>query len=379
MDRDVTSDSFKPDLIVASPGRINLIGEHTDYNMGFVFPAAIDRRIEFRIRRNGNKNSCHVYSVDFNKLLSFHLDDVKPSAEEWENYILGVVFEIQKLGHSLQGFDCQLSSNLPIGAGISSSAAMECGLAFALNSLFDLGLSKMEMILLSQRAEHNFVGTKCGIMDQYASVMGEPNRAILLDCKKVEHEMIPLKLESYTFLLLNTNVSHNLANSEYNKRKSECDRGIEILKNSGLKVGSLRDVSEEMLLEHSDVLPSLILKRCLYVVRENHRVLQAANALKSNKLKEFGKLLFESHSGLQNEYEVSCPELDFLVSNAQKSPYVAGSRMMGGGFGGCTINLIHKDHLDSYIEQISKAYKQEFGLELDPIWVSPSRGTHLIN
>jgi len=375
--RDVSSDKFQPEISVAAPGRINLIGEHTDYNMGFVFPAAIDRRIEFKIRRNGHDRQCHVYSVDFKKLLSFNLSEVGPSKEEWENYVLGVVFEIQKLGHQLLGFDCQLKSNLPIGAGISSSAAMECGLAFALNSLFDLGMSKMDIILLSQRAEHNYVGTQCGIMDQYASVMGQPNQAILLDCRNITHEMIPLNLEPYSLLLLNTKVSHSLASSEYNMRRSECEQGVEILSKSGMNVESLRDVSEEDLVAHQNILPPVIFRRCLYVVRENQRVLRAAKALKNKELEYFGELLYQSHEGLQHEYEVSCKELDFLVDFSRKTPHVLGSRMMGGGFGGCTINLVHQDYLKSYIDQVSAAYKIEFGIEPEPILVRPSSGTFL--
>jgi len=374
--RDVTSDRFHPEITVAAPGRINLIGEHTDYNMGFVFPAAIDKRIEFKICRNGYDKQCNVYSVDFKKLLSFDLSEVKPSREEWENYVLGVVFEIQELGHQLSGFDCQLESNLPIGAGISSSAAMECGLTFALNSLFDLGMSDMDIILLSQRAEHNFVGTQCGIMDQFASVMGQPNQAILLDCRNITHEMIPLNLEPYSLLLLNTNVSHSLASSEYNLRRSECEQGVEILLKSGMNVESLRDVSQEDLFTHQNILPPVIFRRCLYVVRENQRVLRAANALKRESLEYFGELMYQSHEGLQHEYEVSCKELDFLVDFSRKTPHVLGSRMMGGGFGGCTINLIHQDHLKSYTDEVSAAYKQEFGIEVDPILVRPSRGTY---
>ena len=377
--RDVTSDRFQPEITVAAPGRINLIGEHTDYNMGFVFPAAIDRRIEFRMRRNGSEYDCQVYSVEFDKLLSFKLSEVRPSQEEWENYILGVVHEIQKLGHTLHGFTCQLSSNLPIGAGVSSSAAMECGLAFALNSLFNLGLSKMEIILLSQRAEHNFVGTQCGIMDQYASVMGQPNQAILLDCRNITHEMIPLNLENHSLLLLNTNVSHSLASSEYNLRRSECEQGVEILSKAGMKVESLRDVSEEDLAAHQNILPPVILKRCLYVVRENQRVLLAAKALKGESLEHFGELMYQSHEGLQLEYEVSCKELDFLVDFSRKTPHVLGARMMGGGFGGCTINLVHQESKNHFVDEIKKAYTQEFHLELDPIWVHPSQGTSVIS
>ncbi len=374
----VTSNEFEPDLTVVSPGRINLIGEHTDYNMGFVFPAAIDKKIEFRIRRNENPHACHVYSMDFKKLLSFSLEDVSPSEEEWENYILGVVHEIQKLGHHFPGFDCQLSSDLPIGAGISSSAALECGMAFALNELFDLGMSKMDIIHASQRAEHNFVGTQCGIMDQYASVMGQPDQAILLDCRSVSHEMIPLKLKPYSLLLLNTNVSHNLASSEYNLRRSECEQGVVLLREAGLKARSLRDVSEEDLKGHREKLPPVVFRRCLYVVRENNRVLKAADALNGNDLIKFGALMYESHDGLQNEYEVSCEELDFLVDFARKSEGVIGSRMMGGGFGGCTINLIHQDHVQNYLDEVSSAYKKKYGIDPDAIKVRPSSGTHLI-
>ena len=366
--------NFEPELIVAAPGRINLIGEHTDYNMGFVFPAAIDKRIEFRIRRNDSPSKCNVYSVDFDNLLSFGLDAVKPSNEEWENYILGVISEIQKLGHVLSGFDCELTSNLPIGAGISSSAAMECGMAFALNALFELGMSELEMILASQRAEHNFVGTQCGIMDQYASVMGRPNQAILLDCRDISHEMIPLDLGDHTLLLLNTNVTHSLASSGYNDRKADCEEGIDRLIRAGLEISSLRDVNEKDLENHRDLMTPVVLRRCLYVIRENQRVLDAAKALKHSDLTRFGELMYASHEGLQMDYEVSCPELDFLVEFSREHREVLGSRMMGGGFGGCTINLIRKDYVQEYIQEVSKAYKDAFDIDLDPIQVWPSQG-----
>ena len=366
--------NFEPELVVAAPGRINLIGEHTDYNMGFVFPAAIDKRIEFRIRRNDNPSECNVYSVDFDNLLSFGLDAVKPSDEEWENYILGVVYEIQKLGHVLSGFDCELSSNLPIGAGISSSAAMECGMAFALNALFELGMSELEMILASQRAEHNFVGTQCGIMDQYASVMGRPNQAILLDCRDISHEMIPLDLGDHTLLLLNTNVTHSLASSGYNDRKADCEDGVDRLIRAGLEIRSLRDVNEKDLENHRDLMTPVVLRRCFYVIRENQRVLDASKALKDGNLTRFGELMYASHEGLQMDYEVSCPELDFLVEFSREHREVLGSRMMGGGFGGCTINLIRKEYVQEYIQEVSKAYKDEFDIDLDPIQVWPSQG-----
>lgn len=371
-------ENFDPQIKIASPGRINLIGEHTDYNQGFVFPAAIDKRIIYSIRENGSANECVIYSSDFDKILKVDLDNVKPSEEEWENYILGVIYEIQKKNISLRGFDCIIESDLPIGAGVSSSAAMECGLAFALNRLFDLGLSKLDIVLIGQMAEHNFVGTKCGIMDQYASVMSMEGHAILLDCKDISHEYIPIELEPYTLLLLNTNVSHNLATGEYNTRRAECFEGVDILKKAGLEIESLRDLNEETLNEHKALLSEQVYRRCHYVVKENERVLKASHALRNNNLQEFGALLYQSHEGLQLEYEVSCEELDFLVDFSRNKPYVLGSRMMGGGFGGCTLNLIHKDHLDVYIKEVKIAYKEKFGIEADPIPVSPTRGTHLI-
>ena len=372
------SKDFDPELTVYSPGRINLIGEHTDYNMGFVLPAAIDKRIVFKIKRNGSNEKCHVYSTDYDKIVAFDLNNVKPSQEEWENYILGVVFEIQKLGYELSGFDCQLDSNLPIGSGISSSAALECGLAFALNSLFQLGMSKLDIVHASQRAEHNFVGTQCGIMDQYASVMSEPGHVILLDCKTVTHKFVPLHLKPYCLLLLNTNVTHSLANSAYNTRKSECETGVAILKQNGLKTESLREVTIQDLTENATDLPPIVFKRCRNIVEENQRVLKAADSLQKNDLEEFGKLLYESHRGQQLEYEISCEELDFLVDFSIDQPQVLGSRMMGGGFGGCTINLIHEDHVDDYVEKASKAYRDRFDIDLTPVYITPSGGTFIV-
>jgi galactokinase len=215
-------------------------------------------------------------------------------------------------------------------------------------------------------------------MDQYASVMGQPDKAILLDCRDVTHEMIPLDLGPFNLLLLNSNVSHSLASSEYNTRRSECEQGVDILQNTGLNVESLRDVSPEELLAHSDSFPPVILRRCLYVTQENKRVQKAAHALKNSDLEHFGELMFASHEGLRKDYEVSCKELDFLVDFSIEATGVIGSRMMGGGFGGCTINLVHKESKDRFVEEIKKAYAQEFDLKLDPIWVQPSSGTSVI-
>lgn len=371
--------SFNSQITIASPGRINFIGEHTDYNMGFVLPTAIDRRIIFKLRKNNSTNNCYVYSANYNNSFSFDLNNVSISKIEWENYILGVIHEIKQLTDKLRGFDCVLSSDIPVGSGISSSAALECGLAFGLNELFELGLSKLTIVELSQRAEHNYVGTKCGIMDQYASVMGKEDHVILLDCKSVNHEYIPIEIKPYKVLLLNTNVTHSLASSEYNKRREECEKGVSIIKKKYHQVNSLRDVDEKILSEFNGIMPELIYRRCNYVVEENTRVLKAVKALRENRLRDFGRLMYASHDGLSKEYEVSCPELDFLVEFSKKYNKIIGSRMMGGGFGGCTINLINESVVEEFIETVSTAYIEKFNTKLDAFEANPSGGTSIIN
>ena len=366
-----------PEIIVDSPGRINFIGEHTDYNMGFVLPTAIDKRIIFKFKKNGSRNECSVYSSNYDVAFNIDLNDVKISKIEWENYILGVLYEIQKLTNKLEGFVCSLSSDLPVGSGISSSAALECGFAFGLNELFDLGLSKMTIVKLSQRAEHNYVGTKCGIMDQYSSVMSKENHVILLDCQNLEHEFIPMEIQPYKVLLLNTKVAHSLASSEYNNRRQECQSGVRAIQKKYPLIKSLRDVNEVMLEAFKSELDEVIYKRCKYVLEEEERVLLAVSALKEKRLIDFGALMYATHEGLSNQYEVSCPELDFLVDFSKNYEGVIGSRMMGGGFGGCTINLVHEDILHSFIEEAADAYKIEFDIDLDAFEANPRKGTTL--
>ena len=374
-----SSKDFNPEIIIASPGRINFIGEHTDYNMGFVLPTAIDRKMIFKLRKNNSKNNCYVYSANYDTGFSFDLSNISISEKEWENYILGVIHEIQRLTDKLRGFDCVLSSDIPVGSGISSSAALECGLAFGLNELFELDMSKHTIIELSQRAEHNYVGTKCGIMDQYASVMSKKDHVILLDCKSVKHQYIPLKIKPYKILLLNTNVSHSLASSEYNKRREECEKGISIIQKKYHQVNSLRDVDEIMLAEFREALGETIYRRCNYIVEEKSRVLQAVEALKENRLKDFGTLMYATHEGLSKEYEVSCPELDFLVEFSKKYEAIIGARMMGGGFGGCTINLIRESATEEFIEKASTAYFKKFSIKLEALEANPSGGTSIMN
>ena len=365
------------DIIVDSPGRINIIGEHTDYNNGFVLPTAIDKKIQFKLRKNKTSKTCNIYSANFNSSFSFELDKVKKSQHQWENYLLGVIYEIQQLSDKLEGFDCVLDSDIPIGSGVSSSAALECGLAFGLNELFNLGLSKIVIVELSQRAEHNYVGTKCGIMDQFASVMSKKDHVILLDCQSLAYELIPFKIAPYKILLLNTNVSHNLASGEYNMRRSQCEKGVEIIKQTYPEVNSLRDVSLTMLNEFKTKIPAIIFNRCRYVVEEKIRVLKSVEALKNNNLDLLGKFMYETHDGLQHLYEVSCPELDFLVDFSKKFDEVIGARVMGGGFGGCTINLIHENAVEDFIEKASEAYLNKFNIKLTAFEAMPSEGTRI--
>jgi len=364
-----------PGVFVESPGRINLIGEHTDYNHGFVMPTAIDKKIYFELRKNDTPTACSIYSETFNTRLNFDLKIIKKSSSTWENYILGVVHELQKRGKKLEGFDCFIKSELPIGAGISSSAALECGLASGLNNLFDLNLSKQEIVNLSQAAENNFVGSQCGIMDQYASVMSKKDHLILLDCLSLEAEFIPANFKSCKILLINSKVSHSIADGEYNTRRKECESGLEIIQNQYAEVKTLRDVTLEMLDYCKSQLSEKQTNRVLYVLQENQRVLAAANLLKSGELQTFGKLMYKSHYGLRDLYEVSCKELDFLVKFSEEKDYIYGSRMMGGGFGGCTINLIEAANIAEFSEEVTIAYQKEFELIPEMITVVPGEGT----
>ncbi len=371
-------ENFQPELVISSPGRINLIGEHTDYNMGYVLPTAIEKNITFSFRKNGSDNQCHVYSKTYDTGFEIDLNKIAVSKVEWENYILGVLNEISKRTDKVRGFDCVVESNLPTGSGLSSSAALECGLAFGLNEIFDLGLSKIEMVQLSQTAEHTYVGTQCGIMDQFASVMSEAGNVILLDCRSLDYDHIPIDLNPYKIILLNTKVSHNLASSEYNTRKQECEQGVAIIQKKHPNVKSLRDVDSEMLLASKEEMDPIVYNRCSFIVKENDRVLEMVKALKENNLKEVGQILYKAHEGISTEYEVSCPESDFLVDFSKGNDQVLGARQTGGGFGGCTLNIVHDSAVEDFVSAATKAYKDKFNITLEAFEVRPSGGTSAI-
>ena len=373
------SENFIPDITISSPGRINLIGEHTDYNMGYVLPTAIEKRILLHLKKNDTDSECRVFSKDFDKGFEFDLNKIAISTALWENYILGVLNEILKRTDKVRGFDCVLESNLPLGSGLSSSAALECGIAFGLNALFDLKLTKIDIVTLSQIAEHTYVGTQCGIMDQFASVMSEKGHVILLDCRTLEHRLIPMELHPYKIIMLNTGVSHNLATSEYNVRKQECGVGVAQIQKKIPAINSLRDVTEDMLDSCQKDMNETVYRRCHFIIRENQRVLKMAKAIESGDLESVGKMLYEAHEGISKWYEISCKESDFLVAYAKGDPAVLGARQTGGGFGGCTLNIVHENGVEGFIAGASQAYKKKFGIELTSFEASPYSGTRKIS
>lgn len=367
------------DVIIKSPGRINLIGEHIDYNGGHVLPAAIDKHITLKLKKT-DASVCNIYSSNFNSSFTIQLDRLEQSKVEWVNYSIGVLFYINKLRpNQLSGFDCSIESNLPLGSGISSSAALECGIAKGVNELFDLKLTDIEIITLSRDAEHHFAGTKCGIMDQFAVTKGKANHLILLDCKTLEYEMVKANFSGFKLVLLNTNVSHNLASSEYNTRREECERALKIIQNKYPDINHLTELNDSLLKDCKSDLNDTIYNRALYVFQENERTLKAADSLKHNDLATFGELMYGSHHGLQHLYEVSCKELDFLVEQTKDLEYVIGSRMMGGGFGGCTINLVKENKVEKFIDTLSKQYHNTFGITPTPIITSIGDGVKKIN
>jgi galactokinase len=390
-----------PKIVVRAPGRINLIGEHTDYNGGYVLPAAIDKAVYFAVSPRKD-DKCHFVSLDLKEEHTVVLDDLKHSETySWANYLMGVLDEIQKVlvqtqnQKILRGVNLVFGGDIPSGGGVSSSAAIENGIGFAVNELFSLGLSRIDLLRISQKAENNFVGMKCGIMDMFASMMGKQNAVIRLDCNSLDFEYFPFNAPDYRLILCNTTVKHALVDSEYNTRRAECEEGVSVLQKFDPSIKLLRDVTIGFLKKHKSALREVVFRRCKYVVEEIARVDKACNALKENDFETFGKLMYQTHDGLQNEYEVSCKELDFLVEQTRKmnlgvqypksktrnpknTEGVLGSRMMGGGFGGCTINLVKADIVDDFILKMKEAYKKAFDIDLPCYVTTPQNGVEVL-
>jgi galactokinase len=365
-------------LLIRSPGRVNLIGEHTDYNNGYVLPAAIDKSIYFAIAPSKDRH-CIVVAMDMNDEHEFSIDDLQFTQKRWPNYLMGVVDQLIRAQYAIQGFNCVFGGDIPIGAGMSSSAALDAGLAFALNNLFKLRIDDLTLVKFAQKAENVFVGVQCGIMDQYINIFGKQDNVLLIDCRSLENKYYPFAFHSVSIVLFDTRVSHSLASSEYNRRRQECSKGVAIIKNSYTEVKSLRDVSVDILQRCKDKMEPTIYRRCKYVVEENDRVLHACHELEKGDLKAFGKYMIKTHVGLSRDYEVSSKELDYLVELIQNDPQVYGSRMMGGGFGGCTINLIENNHVEKVSNMVAERYKQKFHIDLKTYITSISSGTSVIS
>ena len=344
-----------------SAGRINLIGEHTDYNGGYVFPGAVDKGIMAEIKLNGT-DKVRVYSLDMDEYVEFGLNEEDAPSQNWARYIFGVCRETIKRGGKIAGFNTVFAGDVPLGAGMSSSAALESTYAFALNYLFDCHIDKFELARIGQSTEHNYCGVKCGIMDQFASVFGKAGNLIRLDCKTMDYKYFPFHPEGYKLVLVDSVVKHELASSAYNKRRESCERAAAAIRKNHPEVEFLRDARMEWLEEVKDVISGEDYMRAEYVIEEVQRVLDVCDALERDDYETVGRKMYETHYGMSRLYEVSCEELDFL-NDLAKECGVTGSRVMGGGFGGCTINLVKNELYDSFIAKAKQAFSEKFGHE----------------
>ncbi|MDY5447294.1 MAG: galactokinase [Sodaliphilus sp.] len=359
-------------VFYASAGRINLIGEHTDYNGGFVFPGAIDKYIMTAININ-DTDKVRLYSVDMNQYTEFGLREEDKPAEQWACYVFGVCREVIKRGFEVKGFDAVFAGDVPLGAGLSSSAALESCFAYALNDLFnDNKISIFELALIGQSTEHNYCGVNCGIMDQFASVFGKKDCLMRLDCRSLEFKYFPFKPVGYKLVLVNSQVKHELVDSPYNKRRESCER---VAKTLGVE--TLRDADMSMLEAAKAQISDEDYKRAVYVIGEKQRVLDVCEALEKGDYETVGQRMYETHHGLSKDYEVSCEELDFL-NDVAKECGVTGSRIMGGGFGGCTINLVKEDLYDTFVQTAKTKFNEKYGIEPIIIDVVISDGAHKV-
>lgn len=358
-------------LVVFAPGRINLIGEHTDYQEGFVFPAAVTQGIWVGIAKN-KLTVCRAYSLDFEQEFCFELNSMSPKKGHWATYIMGVCTLLQQAGYPLANFDLVLGGDIPTGAGVSSSAALSVAVGLGLSEAFSFHIPKKNLALYAQKAEHLFAGVNCGIMDPYACAFGVQNHALLLDCRTVTHQEIPINLGEYSLLLVNSKVSHSLANSAYNQRRAACEESVVILQKTFPEIRTLRDLAVSELPTIKSLLPEALFPKAKHVIAECARVHQAAEALQKGNLSEVGRLLNASHLSLRDDFEVSCVELDFLAKQTENTQAVLGARMMGGGFGGCLLTLVKQQESQIFKDQIQNAYEKEF--QLTPAFIEVAIG-----
>jgi galactokinase len=353
-----------PEVIVRAPGRVNLIGEHTDYNLGYVLPAAIDRYVRFAGRRRADR-TVHVHSLDFESSVEFSLEAIeKDTVHAWSNYLRGVSKFLEADGHRLVGADIVFGGDVPLGAGLSSSAAVEVGAVAFWRKLLGLSLDRLYAVKLARRAENEFVGVPCGIMDQFISALGRKDHALFLDCRDLKYRHVPLRGDA-NIVVCNSGVKRALAQSEYEVRLKQCREAVAQLRQTGLEVESLRDVKLADLILRGKALDRLLLKRATHVVGENDRVREAVRVLEQGDLQFFGRLMNQSHKSLRDDYEVSSKELDTLVELAQKQPGVLGARMTGAGFGGCTVNLVKQEAAAAFAEAVGKGYHDALGLRAE--------------
>jgi galactokinase len=365
-------------LIVVSPGRVNLIGEHTDYNEGFVLPGATDKAVVFAVAPRSD-GLCHFVSRDFDQEFRCEIGQFHRSPLRWPDYLQGVLDQFVKAGHPLRGLNCVFGGDVPIGAGMSSSAAIEGGLAFALNSLLGLGLESLTLVRMAQSAENEFVGVRCGIMDQFINIFGRARSVLKIDCRALTFETVPFEREDLRLVISDTQVRRELAASEYNVRRGQCEAGVDALRAHDPSLRSLRDVTLDLLREHRAEIDPVIFRRCEYVVRENIRVTEACAALARGDFAVLGGLMNLSHAGLRDDYEVSSPELNALVEAARRVPGVLGSRMMGAGFGGCTISLVEAEAVPEFETRVSRDYEAEAGRPPKIHVVRIEAGTHAVD
>ena len=363
--------------IFRAPGRVNLIGEHTDYNAGFVMPAAIDYHVWVAIAAREDKKLV-LHSENFSESVEIDLEDSDPHPRKyWSDYVHGVAVTVEHAGHHLRGANLLIRGDVPIGAGLASSAAIEVSTGFALLENSGLALARVELAKLCQRAENEFVGARVGIMDQFVSCFGREGHALMLDCRSLRYRLLPLP-EAVSVVICNTMVRHELSGTEYNTRRAECEHGVHLFSALSPQVRSLRDASPLQFNEHAGKLPENIRKRCRHVINENSRVESAAAALEAGDLAAFGRLMYESHCSLRDDYEVSCAELDLMVDLARKQTGVYGARMTGGGFGGCTVNLVKNDAVAQFKNRVAREYQQATGLAPEIFVTSAAEGVEEI-